>query len=478
MEAQNYKNKNEQIKNTIPHQINSEIQETKSSEKDIFQEKMKKMFLEKENNNLKNEINGKNISNNLKTESTDIFGISNTFKNISYENINKYKELLDINSRYIEPIEKSKKMENENELIKDEMKTETKKDNNNENKKERNKLLLKLLVNKELSRISTISKELRLSTKKLNTQEKINNEKEKQIDGGIENKDNKNNESSKNLDTKSEIKEKNEIIDINTEEEKNNINNNSESKTNKEDALRIIELLKIKNYSKKDNNEINKERNNDNNRIINININTNHNIITQNGNINQNLTQNNIDTNFILSKKNIKPNNKGDILHQYINNENDNNKYIYINDYSDLENEDEKENKIIDEININQRNTFQPVNKNNNIYVKNKNIFKNNNNLNEKIRRKKLENDLAIEINKNELSGEWNKDNNKGYVFKKNIQNIKTAEITFTKENLNNTIYNNMNSFDKNATIQFSLNETNANINEKINLKKAYSKKI
>ena len=478
MEAQNYKNKNEQIKNTIPHQINSEIQETKSSEKDIFQEKMKKMFLEKENNNLKNEINGKNISNNLKTESTDIFGISNTFKNISYENINKYKELIDINSRYIEPIEKSKKMENENELIKDEMKTETKKDNNNENKKERNKLLLKLLVNKELSRISTISKELRLSTKKLNTQEKINNEKEKQIDGGIENKDNKNSENSKNLDTKSEIKEKNEIIDINTEEEKNNINNNSESKTNKEDALRIIELLKIKNNSKKDNIEINKERNNDNNRIINININTNHNIITQNGNINQNLTQNNIDTNFILSKKNIKPNNKGDILHQYINNENDNNKYIYINDYSDLENEDEKENKIIDEININQRNTFQPVNKNNNIYVKNKNIFKNNNNLNEKIRRKKLENDLAIEINKNELSGEWNKDNNKGYVFKKNIQNIKTAEITFTKENLNNTIYNNMNSFDKNATIQFSLNETNANINEKINLKKAYSKKI
>ena len=265
MEAQNYKNKNEQIKNTIPHQINSEIQETKSSEKDIFQEKMKKMFLEKENNNLKNEINGKNISNNLKTESTDIFGISYTFKNISYENINKYKELIDINSRYIEPIEKSKKMENENELIKDEMKTETKKDNNNENKKERNKLLLKLLVNKELSRISTISKELRLSTKKLNTQEKINNEKEKQIDGGIENKDNKNSENSKNLDTKSEIKEKNEIIYINTEEEKNNINNNSESKTNKEDALRIIELLKIKNNSKKDNNEINKERNNDNN---------------------------------------------------------------------------------------------------------------------------------------------------------------------------------------------------------------------
>ena len=34
-----------------------------------------------------------------------------------------------------------------------------------------------------------------------------------------------------------------------------------------------------------------------------------------------------------------------------------------------------------------------------------------------------------------------------------------------------------MNSFDKNATIQFSLNETNANINEKINLKKVYSKK-
>ena len=49
-------------------------------------------------------------------------------------------------------------------LKKEEMKSQTKNDKDIR-KEERNKILLKLLVNKELSRITSISKELRKQTK-------------------------------------------------------------------------------------------------------------------------------------------------------------------------------------------------------------------------------------------------------------------------------------------------------------------------
>ena len=415
---------NSQIgKNTLNKKIinilDSEGNKTEENEIVMFQEKIKKMYLDKEKakNNLKKEINKEQIPQNLKFENTEILGISKTFKNISYENIIKHKDLLGSNSRYIEPLRITKK--DKNFQNKDEIKYETK--NDIQDKKERNKILLKLLVNKELSRISTISKELRNQSRKQTQKEEKSKKEEK-------------------LETKKEDNN-NEIIDINNNEKEINIYLNNEvddikKESKKEDALKIIELLKIKSNSKKDSN-IFQEQINDKNRIINININTNHNIITKNEIINPEPNEKNI-----ISNKN-KLIYKGDFLNRFANNKN-NNKNFYV----------KTSDNINDENDINNRYIYKSKN---NIY---------NNNLNEKMRRLKLEKDLAIEINKNELSGEWNKEI-------KNNQNIKTQEIIFSNDNKNKINYNYMNSFDKNETIQlndFKNNQNKDNIYSKKNL--------
>ena len=419
MEKHNSQIGKNMLNKNIINILDSEGNKTEENEIVMFQEKIKKMYLDKEKakNNLKKEINKEQIPQNLKYENTEIFGISKTFKNISYENLSKHKDLLDSNSRYVEPLKITKKDKNIQNI--DEIKYETK--NNIQDKKERNKILLKLLVNKELSRISTISKELRNQSRKQTQKEEKSKKEEK-------------------LETKKEDN-KNEIIDINNNEKEINIYLNNEvddikKESNKEDALKIIELLKIKSNSKKDSN-IFQEQINDKNRIINININTNHNIITKNEIINPEPNKKNI-----ISHKN-KQIYKDDTLNRFVNKKNNNNNfYVKTSD------------NINDENDINNRYIYKSKN---NIY---------NNNLNEKMRRLKLEKDLAIEINKNELSGEWDKEI-------KNNQNIKTQEIIFSKDKKNKINYNYMNSFDKNETIQlndFKNSQNNDNIYSKKNL--------
>ena len=135
-------------------------------------------------------------------------------------------------------------------------------------------------------------------------------------------------------------------------------------------------------------------------------------------------------------------------------------------------------------------------NQKNNIYIKNKNpnpkqnkkfmmkinLNKNNNNFDEN-RRKKLENDLAKEISKIEISGEWNdsKSNNlNNIIYKKNNridQNIKTKDIIFSKKNLKKEKSLSVKKFDKNETISLSLLDMKNNEIRIQNQNKVYSKK-
>ena len=423
----------------------------KDNEIDIFQENENKL----DNNKIINQNQNQIITdNNLKSKNDILLEASNQVNNKSYENKNKTKDTLNINMRYNDPIDNNKNKEDfsgEGGDTKND--NDNNNDNDNESKRERNKILLKLLVNKELSRIRTISKELKIPNKK-NKNEKLDKCQilsQKQI--------NKNEiENNKIINSKEINKSKNNIIKLNNIEK--NIEDNFCNKSKKENALKIIELLKLKNNNT--NNTINSFSQNikEKNRIINININTNHNIITQNDIINEYPKENIIKTKRTILPKKIIKNYKLNINN--INNI-DNNNYIKNNEVNNEQ--------LLGKINVNKTEIFK---KNNikNIYLNKKMIkYNKNNNLNEIMRRKKLENDLAIEINKNELSGEeWFKDNNNdnNNIFSnKNDEDIKVQEIFFSKE-LKNNNYNNT-TFDKNETIQFPLNDTNNKIYSKKN---------
>ena len=406
MENNNYQKENDNINIILKNNVVSIENKIKENEKEKYQENSNKILIEKDKN--KNELINKS-NNQIKDEFKDIK---------SYENINKDKDSLNINNLLsIKPIKSNKK--NEDQIKKQEINGESKIDNDkdNDNKQERNKILLKLLVNKELSRIRTISKELKIPIKKSNKEN---------IDKGPifrEEQINKN-EADKKI---------NNIKDNKMEKEQNKVENNFYNKSKKKDALQIIEYLKKKKEPKNITNSFS-EKNEEKNRIINININTNHNVISQN-----NITE-------IPKSKIILPNN----IYLKTNNLNE------INDSQFTDNKNTKKNQIFEK--------NKPIQTN----FLNKKVIKynKNNNLNEIMRRKKLENDLAIEINKIELSGEWYKENNNFFNNNENQDNIKTQEIVFSKENINNINYNNT-CFDKNDTIQFSLNDNNNKIYSK-----------
>ena len=478
---------------------------------EIFQEKVKKMFLEKEKNKIKKRNNNRKNSGDLKPDENDILKISNKFKNISYENIhkNENKNLLNTNDNNDVKDNDNDKDDENNDIVqnknikKEEMKFQTKNDKDI-NKEERNKILLKLLVNKELSRITSISKELRKQTK---PNKKEDNNQNEDIDKDInkkvikeekenednemvpDNKNQKENINSVNLDIKKEEKVENE--DLVKIEEKTNF----ESKSKKKDALKIIELLKLKN-SNKNSAKGTPEKDDKTNRVINSNINTK---IDENENmkgIKEELTNEDTKSKLVISKKEINFY-KGNILHRFINKKNDNIENINNNInykreiYSQNNSKDKDNNKnIIMEENENKNN------QKNNIYIKNKNpnpkqnkkfmmkinLNKNNSNFDEN-RRKKLENDLAKEISKIEISGEWNdsKSNNfNNIIYKKNNridQNIKTKDIIFSNKNLKKEKSLSVKKFDKNETISLSLLDMKNNEIQIQNQNKVYSKK-
>ena len=109
MKENDIQNEEINIKKNIINIFDSEDIKTEVNEKKIFQKKVHKLNLEKEKNKLKKEINN--------TEkipaNKEIFEISKNFKNISYENINKYKDLLDTNRRYNDPIEINNNTQND-----------------------------------------------------------------------------------------------------------------------------------------------------------------------------------------------------------------------------------------------------------------------------------------------------------------------------------------------------------------------------
>ena len=472
----------------INHNSILETEDNKSTtnEIEIFQEKVKKIFLEKEKNKLKNKSIKQILSDNSKKKNEKNAALSsNGLKNIQYETI-----------KNDDTINTEKQPDNniKQETIKSECK------NNKENKKdERNKILLKLLVNKELSRISSISKELNIPNKKNNKQNNNNNninnqeiiKEEKKI---IENEENQNNNDKEDIHVNMKgIQTDNLDIVKNEEKITNNCieenNNKPENKSIKKDALKIIELLKLKSNSlNKDNKDKNnpKEKNiEEEKKNINNNINTYQNKIQEKEIIKEENNKNEVNSKLILKKKNINNN----ILHRFINKKNcnnilDNNKITNTNTNINLYSFNHKDivnynnNQIINDMNDNIRYTYEPKNNFKKKLLQNEIKYNRNNNynINEKILRKKLENDLAIEINKNEVSEEWIKDNNNLF-YKKNDeeQNIKTQEIIFSKENINNEKYNNINSFDKNETIQFPLYDNKNNENK--NKNKIYSKK-
>ena len=399
MENNNFQKENDKINIILKNNVVSIENTIKENEKENekYQENSNNILIEKEKNELINKNNIQIIQDN---------------NNKSCENNNKDKNTLNNNMISIDPINTNLRKEEHKEI-----KTESKNDNandkdngnDNDNKEERNKILLKLLVNKELSRIRSISKELKIPIKK---SKKENVDKDQILNKEQINK----NEDEKEINN---IKDnKNELDKI-----KNNIEDN---KSKKKDALKIIELLKMNNNSK---NIINSfpTKNEEKNKIININA--DHNIISKN-----NITE------FPASKGAL-PNNK---LNE-------------IKDVQLIENKNTKKN-IIFEKNIPNQTHFL-----------NKKVirYNKNNNINEIMRRKKLENDLAIEINKIELSGEWYKENN-NCINNNNVDkdNIKTQEIFFSKENVNNINYNNT-CYDKNDTIQFPLNDNNNKIYSK-----------
>ena len=481
---------------------------------EIFQEKVKKMFLEKEKNKLKKRNYNKINSDDLKPDENDILKISNKFKNISYENIHK-KE----NKNLLNTIDKNDDkdngngndevnndeyndiVQNKNNIKKEEMKCQTKNDKDI-NKEERNKILLKLLVNKELSRITSISKELRKQTKPnkkedidIDINKNIIKEEKENEDNEIvpDNKNKKENINKVNLDIKNEEKVENE--DLAKIEEKTNI----ESKSKKKDTLKIIELLKLKNSNKNSARSTpEKDDKVKRNEVIISNINTK---IDKNENkkdIKEELTNEDTKSKLVISKKEINFY-KGNILHRFINKKNDNieninNNINYRRKIYSQNNSKEKDNNknVIMEENENRNKNNQK----NNIYIKNKNqnqnqnkkfmmkinLNKNNSNFDEK-RRKKLENDLAKEISKIEISGEWNDSNSKNFnniIYKKNNridQNIKTKDIIFSKNNIKKEKSLSVKKFDKNETISLSLLDMKNNEIQNQTQNKVYSKK-
>ena len=419
---------------TINKKNNIDIEIDKINKTEILQEKVN---LNEEKNKIKNEFDKENNLNKYysKENECDYFKTLNILDNISYEN----KDIQFISNKKIK-----------NEIKEEEIKSEYKNNNINK-KKERNKLLLKLLVNKELSRISFISKEL------------IN-----------KNNNNINNEIEENIENKNFLNIKENNIDGNENKKENIDVNNFENNSNKNEALKIIELLKLKN-NKKNNKDI-QEKYEEKNKSFNYNENTNLNLISK-----KEIKKDEIKNEEMNSNENSKKNtiiSKGNILHRFINknlkksesfNNNKNNKNIINNKNNSRFKNINKDKIIYEKHKCDKKTNLQKINLNNN-NNNNKNII--NYNLNDIMRRKKLENDLAIEISKIEISGEWYKDNKN--IYKKNDNddnNIKIKEIIF-KENKNNENYN-KNYFDKNETIQISLFDPKNNDNNN----KVYSKK-
>ena len=473
---------------------------------EIFQEKVKKMFLEKEKNKLKNKNNNNKISpGKLKPYENDILKISNKFKNISYENIhkNENKNLLNTNDKNDDKDndnnndndESADIVKNKNNIKKEEMKCQTKNDKDI-NKEERNKILLKLLVNKELSRITSISKELRKQTMPNKKEDSNKNEdidinkkvikEETEIEDNEIIPDNKINKDDIDINLDKKNEEKNDNEDLVKIKERTNFENNSKKK----DALKIIELLKLKN-SNKNSTKSTPEKDDKVNKVINTNINTkidkNEN---ENINMKEELTNEDTKSKMVMSKKEINIY-KGNILHRFINKKYDNNINFKRKIYSQNNSKEKDFNKNISMEENEKRNKN---NQKNNIYIKNKNQNENkkfkmkmnmnkiNSNFDEK-RRKKLENDLAKEISKIEISGEWNDNNNKNFnniIYKKTTridQDIKTKNIIFSKNSIKRDNNLSVKKFDKNETISLSLFDMKNNEIQNQNQNKVYSKK-